>query len=163
MQLLDVLKVIKNYSFQWPDGNTEKYKVAITYKAVSNDGEHEITIGYTKRDTYGKDRRRVVVWIDNYPYAEFFAADDFNVTGEVLSEIKFYDEENESIRMCRYAEDVIPQRYSMFRVDSLKRRVKGPGVHDAWCVVSNIADHITMASLASIRKYEKSMKEKNKP
>ena len=56
--------------------------------------------------------------------------------------------------MCRYADDAIPQRYTMFRVDSLKRRVKGTGVHDAWSVVSNIADHKTMASLASMRKYE---------
>ena len=155
MQLLDILRVTSNYSFKWPGGDEETYDVAITYLAVSDDEKHEITIGYGKRHTYGKDRRRVVVWIDGYPYAEFLAADDFHVTGEVLSEIKFYDEENESIRMCRYAEDVIPQRYSMFKVDSLKRRVKGAGVHNAWAVVSNIADHLTMSYLASMRKYEK--------
>jgi len=132
----------------------ETYDAAIFYKGVSNDGEHEITIAYCVRNTYGKDRRRVVVWIDNYPYAEFLAADDFDVTGEVLSEIRFCDEEDKSKRMCRYADDAVPQRYSMFRVDSLKRRVEGAGVHDAWSVVSNIADHVTMSSLASMRKYE---------
>ncbi|MDL1971449.1 MAG: hypothetical protein LWW94_10915 [Candidatus Desulfofervidaceae bacterium] len=160
MQLLDILKVTKNYSYRWPGGDVERYEIAITYKAVSNDGEHEITIAYTKRNTYGKDRRRVV-WIDGYPYAEFLAADDFYVTDEVLSEIKFYDEENESIRMCRYAEDAIPQRYSMFKVDSLRRRVNGAGVHNAWAVVSNIADHLTMSYLASMRKYEMKKKDKS--
>ena len=154
MQLLDITKPASNHSFQWPGGDTEKYDAAIFYKSVSNDGEHEITIGYSVRNTYGKDRRRVVVWIDNYQYAEFLAADDFNVTGEVLSEIRFYDEEDESKRMCRYTGDAVPQRDSMFRVDSLKRRVEGTGVRDAWSVVSNIADHVTMSSLASMRKYE---------
>ena len=60
--------------------------------------------------------------------------------------------------MARYAVDVVPERYSMFRVDSLKRRVKGvegAGVHDAWAVVSNIADHATMIAMAAMRRYEK--------
>ena len=42
----------------------------------------------------------------------------------------------------------------MFRVDSLKRRVSGDGVHDAWAIVANISDHITMSALAGMRKYE---------
>ncbi len=154
MKLLEVAKVTNNHSFQWPDSGTEQYDVAITYEAISNDGKHEVTIGYCERNTYGKDRRRVVVWIDNYPYTEFLAADDFDVTGEVLSEIRCYDEEDESKRMCRYAVDVVPQRYSMFKVDSLKRRIGGSGVHDAWVIVASIADHVTMSSLASMRKYE---------
>ena len=154
MQLLDVLNVSDNFSFQWPGGDTENYDVAISYNAVSSDGKHKITIGYSARNTYGKDRRRIVVWIDEYPYAEFLASDDFDVTGEVLSEIRIYDEDNESKHMCRYADDAVPQRYAMFRVDSMKRRVQGSGVHDAWVVVSNIADHLTMSSLASMRKYE---------
>jgi hypothetical protein len=119
-------------------------------------GKHEVTIGNTYRKTYGKNRRRVVVWIDNYPWTEFVAADDFNVTGEVLSEIRFWGKEvGDNRRMCRYASDAIPQRYSMFRVESLKRRISGKRVHDAWAVVANISDHVAMAALAAMRKYEK--------
>ena len=156
MQLLDIKDVLKNNSFQWPGGDVEKYDATVTYQATSNDGNHEIKIGYSYRKTYNQNRRRIVVWIDDYPHAEFFASDDFNVTGEVLTEIRFYDEEKDSIRMCRYAVEAVPQRYSIFRVDSLKRRVSGEGVHDAWAIVVNISDHVTMSSLAAMRKYERS-------
>jgi hypothetical protein len=152
--MLDILNVGSNYNFKWPGGDIEKFDFTIIYKALSDAGNHKITIGYGYRNTYGKDRRRVVVWIDDYPRAEFLAADDFDITGEILSEIRFYDDEGESKRMCRYASDAIPQRYSMFRVDSLKRRVSGDGVHDAWAIVANISDHITMSALAGMRKYE---------
>jgi hypothetical protein len=30
------------------------------------------------RATYGRDRKRVVVWMDGEPQAEFLAADDFD-------------------------------------------------------------------------------------
>ena len=149
------MEVRNNYNYAWPDGNEENFDLAVTYKAFSEAGNHNITIGYSYRNTYGRDRRRVVVWIDDYPHAEFLAADDFDKTGEVLSEIRFCEREDESMRMCRYGDDAIPQRYSMFRTDSLKRRVSGDGVHDAWAIVSNISDHTTMSALAGMRKYER--------
>lgn len=156
MQILDIKEAVTNYSFQWPGGDMENYDATITYQAISNDGNHEIKIGYSYRNTYNKKRRRVVVWVDQHPHAEFLAADDFNISGELLSEIRFYDEENDSMRMCRYADDAVPERYSIFKVDSLKRRVAGDGVHDAWVVVVNISDHVTMSALAALRKYERS-------
>ncbi len=156
MQLLDIKGVLTNYSFQWPDKNVEKYDATVIYQAISNDGNHEIKIGYCYRYTYNQDRRRVMVWIDDHPHAEFLAADDFDITGEVLSEIRFYDEERDSLRMSKYAVDAVPQRYSIFKFDSLKRRVAGDGVHDAWAIVVNISDHVTMSALAAMRKYERS-------
>lgn len=155
MQILDVLRVAQNCSFTWPGGDTEMFSVAMTYRAVSVEGNHEVTVGYGERITYGIKRRRVVVWIDNYPRAEFMGADDFNLTGEVVSEVKISDKSEKSTRMCRYGSDVVPQRYALFRTDSLKRRVSGVGVHDAWAVVVNVADHESMIALASMRKYEK--------
>ena len=155
MQLLNIIDSSMNFSFTWPGGDVEQYDIAITYKSISNDGKHKIRLGFGYRGVYGKNRRRVVIWIDDHPYVEFFGADDFEITGEVLSEIRYYDEDADSVRMCRYAKDTVPQRYSLFRLDSLKRRVNGAGVHDAWCVVSNISDHLTMSLLASLRKYER--------
>ncbi|RZB35821.1 MAG: hypothetical protein SRB2_02746, partial [Desulfobacteraceae bacterium Eth-SRB2] len=150
----DISSIKNNHSFTWPGGDVENFDTAISYKVASADGEAEITIGYGYRVTYGTKRRRVVVWIDNYPYAEFMGADDFEVTGEVLSEIRIWDDENDSKRMCRYAVDIIPERYSMFRAGSLKHRVTGDGVHDAWAVIANVADHKCMSALAAMRKYE---------
>ena len=155
MQIVDVLSAKQNHSFTWPGGDTEMFGVAVTYEAVSADGKHEVTVGYGERATYGTKRRRVVVWIDDYPRAEFMGADDFKLTGEVLSEVRIFDDSEESTKMCRYGSDVVPQRYSLFRNESLKRRVSGVGVHDAWAVVVNVADHASMIALASMRKYEK--------
>jgi hypothetical protein len=56
--------------------------------------------------------------------------------------------------MCRYKDDKLPERYMSFRVDSMKRRIQEDGVHDAWVVVTNVADHFTMAALATMRRYE---------
>lgn len=154
MQILDISGVKNDYSFKWPDENSEDFDTAITYKAISEIQRLEITIGYGHRLTYGTNRRRVTVWIDNYPYAEFMGADDFEITGEVLSEIRIWDDENKNKKMCRYAVDIIPERYSMFRTESLKHRVTGDGVHDAWAVIANVNDHISMSALAAMRKYE---------
>ena len=155
MKIKDIDDVVKNHSFKWPGGDIENYDHVVVYNAISNSGSHKISVGYTYRNTYGRDRRRVVVWIDNYPCAEFLEADDFDVSGEVLSEIRFYDPKKASKRMCRYASDVIPERYSMFRIDSLKRRIIEKRVNDAWVIVANISDHSTMISLAAMRKYER--------
>lgn len=154
MQIVNVRNVNNNFFFKWPDGSKERYDIAIDYDAISVDGKHVLRIGYCMRETYGRPRRRVVVWIDDYPYAEFLEADDFDVSGELLSEIRFYDKDKDSKRMCRYKDDRLPERYMSFTVDSMKRRIQEDGVHDAWAVVTNVADHFTMASLAALRRYE---------
>lgn len=156
MQIVNVLKVRNNHSFKWPGGYKENYDVAIDYDAISEKGKHIIRIGYCIRETYGRDRRRVVVWIDDYPYAEFLESDNFAITGDVLSEIRFYDDEKDNKRMCKYKDDTLPERYMTFKGDSMKRRIQENGVRDAWAVVTNISDHFTMAALAALRKYESS-------
>ncbi len=96
---------------------------------------------------------RVVIWIDGYPEAEFVGTDDFDKSGEVLSEIKLPSEG--STKMCRYPDDVIPERYRLFNAVGMPNRIKASGVHNAWAVVANIADHKIMIALASLRLLEK--------
>jgi len=154
MQILNIISVSSNHSFKWPDGSIENYDNSIDYNAIAEDGQHILRIGYCLRNTYGRTRRRVVVWIDDRPHAEFLEADDFDISGELLSQIRFYDEEQNRKRMCKYRIDRLPERYMLFNVDSMKRRIQEKGVNDAWAVVANIADHFTMATLASLRRYE---------
>lgn len=154
MQIVNVNIVKNNYSFRWPDGYKENYDSVIEYDATSTNGKHILRIGYCERKTYGRVRWRVVVWIDDHPFAEFVAVDDFDITGELLSEIRFYDKKKDSKRMCKYKKDSIPERYMSFRLDSMKRRIQEDSVHDAWAVVTNVADHFTMLALAALRLYE---------
>lgn len=58
-------------------------------------------------------------------------------------------------RICRYPNEPIPERYTMFHVEGLKLRGRGKGVRGAWAVVANVGDHATMIALAGLRRLEK--------
>jgi hypothetical protein len=46
----------------------------------------------------------------------------------------------------------------MFRLEALPIRIRDPGVHNAWAVVSNIADNKTLIALAMLRRLERRRK-----
>ena len=153
MQLLDLVAVGSDHVYRWPSGNEEPYPNWVQYRAWATDGEHQVRIGFGTRTTYGQPRRRVVIWIDDHPHAEFLGADDFSRSGDVLCEIKVPGNTGE--RICRYPEEAIPERYSGLPVVGLPTRVASAGVHNAWAVVANVADHRTMFALAALRRLER--------
>jgi hypothetical protein len=112
-----------------------------------------VRIGFGTRFAYGQERKRVVVWIDGHPHAEFVGADDFDRSGEVLSEIKLPGDRGE--RLCRYLSEPVPERYAALPLVGLPTRISGPGVHKAWAVVVSIADHKTLGGLAALRRLER--------
>jgi len=152
MRILNILQVGENFSYGWPL-ESELFRHWIDYPACDEDGGHTVKVGYTKRKVYGGERERVIVWIDGHPQVEFFGADDFESTGEVLSEIRIHHNKGE--KMCRYPSDSIPERYSHFTSIGLPTRVKGKGVHRAWAVLANISDHQSMIILAFLRRKER--------
>lgn len=153
MQIQDLVAVGENLNYRWPSGNSEPYAHWVRYQAVATDGTHDIQIGFGMRPTYGRDRRRIVVWIDNHPHVEFLGTDDFERTGDVVAEIKVPGDKGE--RMCRYPEEAVPERYAGLPVVGLPTRVSGPGVHQAWAVIANVADHRTFVVLAALRRLER--------
>jgi len=160
MHVIKIKDVRKNFNYKWPK-DEEMYNHYVEYIARDdNGGEHTIGIGFGMREVYKRNRTRVVVWIDNHPQIEFFGADNFGETGEVLSEIKAYDEERGE-HICRYPYEAIPEPYTNFNIDGLPLRVKEKGVHKAWAIVANIADHKTMIEAAEIRRLERKRKNRN--
>jgi hypothetical protein len=155
MKVISFLGVKENFEYQWFD-KMEKYTV-IQYIATDDEGRHEVQIGQTERETYGLNRKRIVVFIDNYPYAEFVAADDFDKTGDLLSEIRILQKDG-NFDMVEYPEEGIPPFYSNFTVEGLPNRIKSKGVRKAWSVIANISDHKAMMALAFLRKYERDSK-----
>lgn len=153
MQLLDLVATGVDHVYRWPSGKNEPYPHWVQYRAVAVDGAHDVLIGFGTRPTYGRPRRRVVIWIDGHPHAEFLGADDFNRSGDVLAEIKVPGEKGE--RICRYPEEAIPERYSGLPVVGLPTRVAGSGVHNAWAVIANVADHRILFALAALRRLER--------
>jgi hypothetical protein len=156
MQIINVLQAGTDYPYKWPDGSTEIYQTWIEYEALAGDGKHKIKIGFCRRAVYNQERVRVTVWIDEYPQTEFFGADDFAASGEVLSEIRVHGDIGEV--MCRYPDDAIPERYTIFNGVGLPTRVNAKGVHNTWAVVANVSDHRTMIALAALRRMERNSK-----
>ena len=153
MQILTISHAGENHDYRWPSGNIESYGNWIEYEALAADGVHLVRIGFGSRTTYGEDRVRVVVWIDGKPQAEFFGADDYSSSGDVLAELKVPGDR--APRICRYPQEPVPERYAGLPVVGLPTRVTGPGVHGAWAVVTNISDHHTMCVLAALRRLER--------
>lgn len=155
MTVLRMVGAGTSHNYTWP-ANTESelYDHWIEYAVRLEDGEHSALIGFGNRAVYGAARARVVVWIDGYPQVEFFGADDFVQSGDLLTEIKLRSDRGEPI--CRYPSDPVPSRYAGFTVAGMKTRVAGPGVHGAWAVIANVADHRTLCALAALRRIERS-------
>ena len=153
MHIIGLTGVRTNFEYQWPK-EKETFGQVVEYETRAKDGRHSVWVGFCRRPVYGKDRVRVVIWINGQPHAEFLGADDFDRSGEVLSEIKIPGHRGE--RICRYPNEPIPERYNMFNVVGLPVRVRAKGVHKAWAVVANIADHKTMIMLAALRRLERS-------
>jgi hypothetical protein len=154
MQLLDVTGAGRNYTHTWPDRSTERYAAWIDYRGLAPDGEHTIRVCFGERPVYGQnDRKRVLILIDDRVYVEFIGADDFDCSGDLLSEIKIRDRQGE--HMCRYPDDAVPERYAGLPVTGLPTRVCGDGVHNAWAVLANVADHRMLVALAALRRQER--------
>jgi hypothetical protein len=153
MQLLDIVEAGIDYEYTWPNGNREPFARWVEYRAAAPDGERTVRIGFGHRATYGRDRRRVVVWIDGHPQVEFVGADDFDRSGDVLAELKVPGERGE--RICRYPDEAVPERYAALPIVGLPTRLTGPYLHAAWAVVANIADHRTLAAVAALRRLER--------
>jgi hypothetical protein len=154
MRPLDILDAGRDYVVKAPNGLEEYYHQWIEYRALAEDGEHRVRIGFKKSVTYGRERRNVVLWIDGRLTAGFIGADDFDVSGDVLSEIILSREEGE--RMCCYPVDPVPERYTGLPVVGFPTRVNGAGVRNTWAVVANVADHRLMIALPALRRLERS-------
>lgn len=148
MQIVKVLQTGQNYEIHVHDNAVENFPLWIDYGLRDHDGSHTARIGFNEHFVYGKVRQRVVVWVDEVVYAEFFGADDAEATGDVLSELTTQKGLEEVI--CRYPDDIIPGRFRMFNVVGLPTRVKGKYVHQAWAVVVNLSDHKTLINYATL-------------
>jgi len=77
----------KKFQYCWPKGPVEDYD-GIIYDVTFHGEKHIVLIGFTMREAFRKRRRRVVVFIDNKPEAEFAGADDYDQTGHIVAMIK---------------------------------------------------------------------------
>lgn len=84
---IKVTSVRSEYEYRWPDGTVENYDT-ISYDAVFGDQRHEVMIGFAERRAFGRDRKRVVIFVDGWPEVEFAGADDYDRTGRLVAMIR---------------------------------------------------------------------------
>jgi hypothetical protein len=149
MQILQVAGAGEDFVYQWP-AEIKNYKYWIAYSVQDEEQELTARIGFGTHEVYGRERARVIVWIDGQPEVEFFGVDDYAVTGKIVTEIKL-----EGNQMCRYPDDPVPLVYGAFHVVGLPTVVTGPRVHNAWGVLVNIADHRAILHMAFVRKRQR--------
>jgi hypothetical protein len=137
------------YEYRWPSGNEEHYDQCFVYQVESSGEVLSVRIGFGMRDTYGRKRRRVVVWINGYPQAEFLGADDYSDTRDTLCEIKI--QTADGYRLCKYPSQRVPERYSDLLIVGLPTRVKAKGTHKAWAVLANESDHVAYIRTGLLR------------
>jgi excisionase family DNA binding protein len=135
----------KKFSFTWPSGTIEHYDQAHEGVVRVDDGWEAVKIGFTKRKTAGRLRKRAVVFVNRRPRAEFVAADDFEESRLMVSLIK--TKGGRQIPPTEY----LPREYEKFLVKPYNKYVTGPNSYSNLAVICKDDDLEGMTDLALIR------------
>ena len=144
MKTTDLSRVTKKYEHIWPDGSTEKYYGSLEF--VSDEGI-TVVVAFTSRYVFNRDRRRVVIFFDEYPTVEFNATDDYATTGELLSLIR-----RRGDRDYYSSDEPTPPEYLGFNTTVYSERIRQSGAYRCIAVVVNIADISSMLQHALIQR-----------
>jgi len=133
------------FHFTWPNGKTEEYHEA--YEGTANDGniQFEVKIGVCERPAAGMNRKRVTVFLNGRPTAEFVGVDDFDESKKVASLVVLPNKKR--LR----PNQTVPNEYRPFHLVRYNSAVKGPRAATTMAVLSQIDDIDTIVAHAIIR------------
>lgn len=133
-----------DFDHTWPDGKKEKFADAQEGTASYFGRNYGVKVGFTKRESAGKTRRRSLVMIDRYPTVEFVSGGT-NGNGLMASIIK--DRSGKQVPVGAPP----PPEYASVRVGPYQDVVVGPGASNGLAVICNSDDIETMVRHALIR------------
>lgn len=107
------------FDYQWPGGEEHFESGYETVKNI-NGREHTFRIGFTDRQAAGQMRRRVVVWINNWPVVEFAGSNNYESDGLLVSVIKTPN--GKQLRPS----GKIPEEYKDFHIARYDSIIQGP-------------------------------------
>jgi hypothetical protein len=140
-------------SYQWPEERERYSRYRVFIGTTRAEGAVYIGLGETvRRNKWGRDRKYVVAFLSGgspqQPLAEFVAADDYEVTRELVAVIRGSD----GGRRMYGAGDALPRVYEeRFRTQLYSERVVYPGVWNKVVVVAREEDDETMLNHALIQ------------
>lgn len=132
------------FDYQWPGGK-EHYPNGYETTRTINGRTHEFKIGYTDRQAAGQMRRRVVVWIDNWPLVEFAGGNNYKSDGLLASVIKV--EGGKQLRPSGKT----PDEYKNFHIAKYDSIVQGPYANRNMAVIVSKDNLESMLRHAIIR------------
>ncbi len=132
------------FDYQWPK-DTEHFESGCETTRNINDRTHTFKIGFTYRQAAGQMRRRVIVWLGNWPLVEFAGGNDYESDGLLASVIK-----TQSGKQLRPS-GTIPNEYIDFRTARYNSIVKGPYASRNMAVIVTKDDLESMLRHAIIR------------
>lgn len=135
---------IEPFEYQWPGGK-EHFETGYETTRTINGRTYTFKIGYTNRQAAGQMRRRVVVWIDNWPLVEFAGGNNYKSDGLLASVIK--DRGGKQLRPSMK----IPDEYKNFHIEKYDSVVQGPYANRNMAVIVSKDDLESMLRHAIIR------------
>ena len=135
---------ISPFDYQWPKGK-EHFDSGYETTREINGRTHTFKIGFTVRRAVGQIRRRVVVWIDNWPLVEFAAGNNYESDGLLASIIK-----TQSGKQLRPS-GKMPEEYKDFHTARYDSIVQGPYASRNMAIIVSKDDLESMIRHAIIR------------
>ncbi len=135
---------IEPFDYQWPK-NKEHFESGYETTRELNNRTHTFKIGFTNREAAGRMRRRVVIWIDNWPLVEFAGGNDYDSDGVLAGIIKIQG--GKQLRPSGR----IPEEYRNFNVARYDSVVRGPYASRNMAVIVSKDDLESMIRHAIIR------------
>jgi len=132
------------FDYKWPK-ETEAFENGFETTRSIEGHTRTFKIGFTNRKAAGKERRRVVVWMDNWPLVEFAGSNDYESDGLLASVIKIKG--GKQLRTSAK----IPEEYKGFRIARYDSIVQGPYASQHMAVIVQSNDLESMLKHAIIR------------
>jgi hypothetical protein len=135
---------VGSFDYQWPK-DREHFEYGYETTRNVNGRTHTFKIGFTNREAAGQMRRRVVVWMDNWPLVEFAAGNNYKSDGLLASVIKVQG--GKQLRPS----GKIPEEYKEFHIARYDSIVQGPYASRNMAVIVSKDDLQSMVRHAIIR------------
>lgn len=119
VELLRV-KPIQPFNYRWPE-NVEEFSTGWEMQVRHGGQVHRMRYGIGHRHCFGRNRVHTVAWLNGHPMVEGAEAEDYDVSGDLVSVLKVYGGNRDAKSM----EEVDPD-YVNFRTERHCEAIEGP-------------------------------------
>ena len=125
----------RKHDHKWPEGDIENFDV-IEFSVRTDKGDVTVLVGYTIREAFGENRKRIVLFINGHPEVEFNGTDDYETTGQLVGLIK----KPNSQQHYRHGVEIPPVEYTPFNIVRYKDYIKASGSYNSSAILVNVGN-----------------------